>query len=365
MKKSWLIAACVAGMFSAASQAQTLTKSGELDSDSWKKSVHGKMTEVMVLGTPHISSYGEKLNRNHLSGVLDRLAQFKPTIITIEALSGEQCEFLRVNALTHPDVHKDYCWDPAPAQKAIGLGLQEALLEIQTTLKKWEQHPEIKPSPEQRRRLVAVFLAANDRASALVQWLRLDAQERKASDGIDPSMLKFLNRESPVSNENYEVGAVLAARLGLERVYATDDHTSDEITDRAGPKFGEALQDMWSKIDIPEKKESLAVEAKLNSPQDVLNLYRFYNKPGTLRAFVAADFGGGLKHATPELFGRQYVAWWETRNLRMVANIRTAFGNYPGAKVLVIVGNSHKPYFDTYLNLMHEVKVLDPMKLLK
>ena len=365
MKKSWLILACVASLCSAATQAQTLTKTGELDAPSWKKSVHGKMTEVMVLGTPHISSYGEKFYRKHLSGVLDRLAQFKPNIIAIEALSGEQCEFLRVNALTHPDVHKDYCWDPAPAQKAIGMGLQEALLEVQSTLKKWEQHPETKPSPEQRRRLVAVFLAANDRASALVQWLRLDAQERKASDGVDSSMLKFLNRESPTSNENYEVGAVLAARLGLERVYATDDHTSDEITDRAGPKFGEALQDMWSKIDIPEKKESMALEAKLNSAQDVLNLYRFYNSPRTLRAFVAADFGGGLKHATPELYGRQYVAWWETRNLRMVANIRTAFGNHPGAKVLVIVGSSHKPYFDTYLNMMHEVQVLDTLKLLK
>jgi hypothetical protein len=39
------------------------------------------------------------------------------------------------------------------------------------------------------------------------------------------------------------------------------------------------------------------------------------------------------------LYGRQYVAWWETRNLRMVANIRVAFGNHPGARVLNIVGS--------------------------
>lgn len=361
MKKSLLVLACFASLCHTAVQAQT----ADFDPRTWKKEVYGKASQVLVLGSPHLSAYGDKLNRAHLSGLLDRLAQYKPDIITIEALSGEQCEFVRANAITHPAVFKDYCWDPVPAQKAIGLSLQEALVEIQTTLQTWKQHTKTTPSPTERRRLVAVFLAANDRASALVQWMRLDQSERKAVDGIDPSMLKFLNRESPNSNENFEVGSVLAARLGLERVYATDDHTADEITNKAGPKFEEALQDMWSKINIPEKKESLALEAKLDSAQGVLNLYRFHNNPEKVRAFIAADFGGGLKHATPELYGRQYVAWWETRNLRMVANIRSAFGNQPGAKVLSIVGSSHKPYFDAYLNMMHEVQLMDSAKLLK
>lgn len=361
MKKSLLVLACFASFCHTAVHAQT----ADFDPRTWKKEVHGKATQVLVLGSPHLSAYGDRLSRAHLSGLLDRLAQYKPDIITIEALSGEQCEFVRVNAVTHPDVYKDYCWDPTPAQKAIGLGLQEALVEIQTTLQAWSQQPAMTPSAAQRRRLVAVFLAANDRASALVQWLRLDANDRKAADGIVDTMLKFLNRETPKYNENYEVAAVLAARLGLERVYATDDHTADDITDKAGPKFGDALQDMWSKINIPEKKEALALEAKLNSSEDVLNLYRYFNDPVKLRAFIGADFGGGIKHATPELYGRQYVAWWETRNLRMVANIRSAFGNQPGAKVLTVVGSSHKPYFDAYLEMMHEVQLVDAAKLLK
>lgn len=361
MKKSLLALACCASFSHNFVQAQ----SADFDPRSWKKEVHGPATQVLVLGSPHLSAYGNKLNPAHLSGLLDRLAQFKPDIITIEALSGEQCEFVRVNAATHPDVFKDYCWDPAPVQKALGLSLQEALLEIQTTLTSWRQPTKATASAAERRRLVAVFLAANDRASALVQWLRLDVSERKAADGIPENMLKFLNREVPKYNENYELAAVLAARLGLERVYATDDHTADDITDKAGPKYGDALQDMWSKINIPEKKESLALEAKLDSAQGVMNLYRFYNDPVKVRAFIAADFGGGIKHATPELYGRQYVAWWETRNLRMVANIRSAFGNQPGAKVLTVVGSSHKPYFDAYLNMMHEVQLVDAVKLLK
>ena len=67
----------------------------------------------------------------------------------------------------------------------------------------------------------------------------------------------------------------------------------------------------------------------------------------------------------PPYYGRQYVAWWETRNLRMVANIRASFGNKPGARVLSIVGTSHKPYYEAYLGMMHEVKLVDPLSFIK
>ena len=48
------------------------------------------------------------------------------------------------------------------------------------------------------------------------------------------------------------------------------------------------------------------------------------------------------------------MSWWQTRNLRMAANIVEAAGNQPGAKMLVIVGASHKAYFDAYLDQMQD-----------
>ena len=49
----------------------------------------------------------------------------------------------------------------------------------------------------------------------------------------------------------------------------------------------------------------------------------------------------------------------------MVANIRTAFGNRPGARVLNIVGASHKPYYDAYLDMMSDVKLIDAETIIK
>ena len=49
----------------------------------------------------------------------------------------------------------------------------------------------------------------------------------------------------------------------------------------------------------------------------------------------------------------------------MVSNIRAAFGARPGARVLNLVGASHKPYYDAYLNLMPDVELVDAEAVLK
>jgi Family of unknown function (DUF5694) len=61
---------------------------------------------------------------------------------------------------------------------------------------------------------------------------------------------------------------------------------------------------------------------------------------------------------------RKYVAWWEVRNQRMAANIRASFADRPGARVLVLVGSSHKAYLDAYLSSISEVELVDPLDIL-
>ena len=70
MKKSLLALACFASFCHPVVQAQT----ADFDPRTWKKDVHGKATQVLVLGSPHLSAYGDKLNRVHLSGLLDRFS---------------------------------------------------------------------------------------------------------------------------------------------------------------------------------------------------------------------------------------------------------------------------------------------------
>ena len=60
----------------------------------------------------------------------------------------------------------------------------------------------------------------------------------------------------------------------------------------------------------------------------------------------------------PEAYGRRYTMGWQARNLRMTALIMTAATTEPGGRVLSIVGASHKPYFEAYLDQMHDVEIV-------
>ena len=83
------------------------------------------------------------------------------------------------------------------------------------------------------------------------------------------------------------------------------------------------------------------------------------------RLAIASDFGQALAEPSPQRYGRQYVGGWETRNLRMVANVHATFREHPGARVLSVVGSSHKPWFDGLLGQMQGVDIVDAEQVLE
>ncbi|PQM26853.1 hypothetical protein CVO77_17890 [Sphingopyxis lindanitolerans] len=323
----------------------------------------GTAGELLVLGTPHLSGLPDGFSAVSLDPLLARLAAWKPRIITIEGVSGPDCDMLLSYKPLYPDVYDTYCWDPEPARKATGLDVPAATAEAGRLLAAWPANP----AAAERRHLAAVFLAGGEQASALVQWLRLPTAERHAGDGLDAALTERLDTLTTRRNENFLIASTLAARLGLERVYSVDDHSADATTawlnDDAG--FNAALQRIWNN---PVAKERAAADKALEAKLDgagLLDLYRAYNSPATARVAYDSDFGAALADATPQNYGRRYVGWWETRNLRMAANIRAAMAAQPGARTLSIVGASHKGYFEAYLNRMHDVRLADAETILK
>ena len=94
-------------------------------------------------------------------------------------------------------------------------------------------------------------------------------------------------------------------------------------------------------------------------------MYRAYNADSAAERVFRADFGAALEEPSPQHFGRSYVGFWETRNLRMASNIREAVSLRPGSRTLVVVGASHKGYLEAYLNQMHDVRVVSTDTLLR
>jgi hypothetical protein len=317
----------------------------------------GPRAQVLVLGTVHLKGMPAGFNPASLDGVLNRLAGFRPDIITIEDRSGEECDL----GARHPAKYgPDYCAPTSAAMGATGLDVPAAIAKVDKTLKAWPAQP----TPAQRRRLAALFLAANDRASAYVQWLQLPEAERRAGDNLNAALVAMLGEIGKRNNENYQLAARLAARLGLQRVHAVDNHTGDRIDVPDIKAFVRSIEAAWAAggAALNERKNR---EEVLSQAPDLLPLYRYVNDPTGQRVSAEANVSAAMRATSPEGYPQMWVAGWEIRNLRMVANIRETFRERPGARVLSIVGASHKPWFDGWLGQLQGVDIVDVAGVLK
>ena len=324
----------------------------------------GATNDVLVLGTAHLSEL-KGFRPELLAPLIDRLAAWRPTVITTENVSGMQCDGLRRFPGRYAETVSSYCVDTKPAERATGLDVPAATAEAERLLSAWP----VTPTPVDRRHLAAVFLAGGEPASALVQWLHLPESERRAGDGLDETLVALLEKLKDKKNETYVLAVPLAVRLGQQRVWSVDDHSADtpEPADPAEAKAAsDAISHAW---DNPALHARLADDAKLKAgltqPGGMLAMYRAYNAPTQALRVFQSDFGAALAEPSQQGYGRGYVAYWETRNLRMVANIRDVIGRAPGTRLLAIVGASHKGYFEAYLNQMHDVRLVDAGPILK
>lgn len=317
----------------------------------------GPRSQVLVLGTAHLNAMPKSFNPAALNGMLDKLAAFKPDIITVEDEPSEDCDL----AARQPAKYgKDYCPSTEVAKAATGLDLTAAIAAVNKTLKTWPAQP----TPAQRRRLAATFLAANESASAYAQWLQLPQAERHAGDTLDDALLARLQRISSANNESYQIAAVLAARLGLPRVHAVDNHTGDNIDVPDTKAFGRSIEAAWAADNTALKANEKRMDG-LKEASDLLPLYRLINDPAVLAVDADANVLTAMRGKSPEHYPQMWVAGWEIRNLRMVANIRETFRERPGARVLTIVGSAHKSWFDAWLGQLQGVDIVNVAEVLQ
>lgn len=319
----------------------------------------GNRSHVLVLGTAHLSHLPKSFDTTRLKPLIDRLAAWHPQKITIEALSGAQCDYLRQHSFAYPETADVYCYDPAPARKALSITGPEAEKAVLTLLSHKDH------TPLERRRMIGLFLAMGDPNSALLQWERLPASEQHSDAALPAQLVAYLEKAANFRDENVSIAVALAKRLGLDRIYAVDDHTGDRagaITDEK--TYGEQLSAIWNSGKLLKRRIATenAWQAKTLAGGSVIAWYRYLNAPQQARLAMETDFAAAAGSTTYPETGRAYLAYWETRNLRIAANIREVAG--PGARVLSIIGASHKAYLERYLGMTSDLVIDDVEKLL-
>lgn len=349
--------------FAAAQPAPEIFDPRELGRD-----IEGPKTQVLVLGSSHLSAAPDSFDRKNLTLVLEKLSAFAPAVVAIEFLSGESIDALERYEAVYPDVANTYGKTVRTAREASGPALGLTHLQAEMQARQMLASLPARPSASDRRKLAATLAAAGDFSSATVQWLQLSEKERKAADGVSDALLPLLDRWSNSRNEALSVGAALAARLKLNRVYAVDDHSADDIVIRLQAPLEAHLSndpELKTMVDGLKALGVMDMHERMTSPQAVLDAYRHLNSPTVWRGDAALQWGYFLRSKAPGLLGRQRLAEWEARNLRMAAHLREAFAHHPGERVLFVVGSAHKAYIEAYLDRMHDVEIVDALAVLK
>lgn len=337
------------------------------DPGQYKKQLVGEPTQILVLGSPHLSGTPEGWDPAVLEPLLTRLAAFRPNVITLETLPGQAISAAWQNRHIDPGSARPYggrvMMLAAAGSAGTGLDMAEAEAEAAKLLSGWPATP----TPAQRRRLAALFATAGDPYSALVQWWRLDPVERKTGDGIGTTLVAQLTEHERRKNENHLLGSRLASRLGLERVFPTDAQEGDAMTPEQIKIYLRELFDPAVKRlqENPRFGPQMKAMDNMNTPEGALGVYRLANSPAISRVQADIEWGGAIDRPTTQDVGRIRMAMWEVRNLRMAANIRQAMAAHPGERVLVIVGAGHKLWLEAYLGMMTDVRLVDAATVLR
>lgn len=273
----------------------------------------------------------------------------------MESLSGEAIDgLLRYDGI-YPGVAKMF------ASRRIELAYEAAAL-LNTTMPTAEtaarntlRSPEPR-SAQDRRRLSALLIAAGDLNSALVQWLRLDGSERLAKDGISEAAAAHLQRLSASRNETVSIAVQLAHRLGLQRLYAMDDQSESDVVFPLPKEIGEA--EASPSLAASRARHPLPGFAAMTSAASVLAAFRKHNSDQAGQRDARHQWLARLETGEHSKLHRRRVAAWETRNLRMAANIREVSSQYPGQNIVVLVGSAHKPFLEAYLRPMADVRLV-------
>ena len=315
-------------------------------------------TQILVLGTQHLSPLGDGFDPALVGTLLDALARFGPDLIAVEQLPPPEIERLVTAA---PELATAFAGGTVrigrEAQGGLGLTRAEAEAVSDSLLASV-------PLDDADRRSAAVhLLAAYDAPTAVLQWTLLPESARVAGGPVSPEIAAHLDKRAASPNEVYAVAVPLARQLGHDRVASVDDHVDDEIAAATGyyDEFGPALESSPAYADLAAS--GYFEEAQRQLPEaaatgDLLPLHLRLNSAEYLNADVAAQWHIFFRTAMPSGYDRRRAALWEARNLNMAARLRTASAFVPGGRVLLIVGAAHKPFLDRYLAQMMDVEVV-------
>jgi len=325
-------------------------------------------TKVFVLGTPHLAGVADRFEPSMVDSLIAALDAFGPDAIAVEKISGRQTAAMEKWGGPWDRVAQRFAgtflYHGHRVQEQTGWSWSEAHQRADSLLAVARSDETL--SADARLTLIKSLTAAYRLPSAVLQWAYFTPDGRSAATPLPDTVRAALNKRLDAANEVYSIGKRLARERGHQRLYPIDHQAEKDL---AIPIFrplmkamGDSMRNALASDPVLQRVDSLE-EAGLENGE-LLPMYRYQNRDEVGRADARIQWKTMLDVDLPNDAGRKWMVLWETRNLHMVGHIQRVVSQHPGGRVLVIVGSSHKPFFDTYLRQMMGVTVVEAAEVL-
>lgn len=324
-------------------------------------------TEVMVLGTPHLSALGDEFKPSALERLLDTLERFGPDLIGVESLPPSVVLYMQQRPDSYSVALEYFAGNIAKygeaARQALGVTFSEARRNVDALLAEFGGKSPEDIDPALQLRLLMQMLAAGDLNSALLQWSYLDKAAVAGIADLPEEIARFLDSAlENMNNEIVSIGITLARRVGLQRIYPIDDHLDSDIAvDYIFETLRAELKGNGLAKSAPWKALADDLSTRLREgclKGDLMPCYLYVNSAEYALADIDSQWNLYFRTNLPSGYDRARVAQWEIRNLNIASHIRRATALHPGKKVLVIIGSAHKPFLERYLEQMLDVRIV-------
>lgn len=314
--------------------------------------------EVLVLGTTHLGGL-EGVTPSHLDGLVDALSRYAPEAVVVEALPAHTIEAMQLQSDLHPEA-----LDTFVGKRFLGLARenqQRLQLDAQGARKALgvECAAVLAATPAASERCMRLAAAAWDKP--WTDYLAWRHSRQWPEERLPGALGERVAAQAASTNENALIGARLAYQFKLPRVHGMDDQPGADLY---GPVFDALIPVLGSSKAYAEFKANARVVKEVEArtgqaiaAQDLLPLYRWVNSPEYSALTLDEEWRLFVDRDLPRAPGQARIALWDVRNLAMVSNILRVVSQHPGGRVLVIVGASHKPFFDDYLERSIGVRV--------
>ncbi|MCE5233889.1 MAG: DUF5694 domain-containing protein [Mizugakiibacter sp.] len=317
----------------------------------------GRAAEAMIVGTPHLGQLRPAPSAEQRQLVIDRLAKFAPTLVCVEAMPGDRVKPFVADPGRYGELLGTFAMDAvrlAPEQQVRWSVDADAALRAAREL---ERRPGELDLPA-RGRLIGLQLAGYEPWSALLNWSYLnDAQQAEAGEGLGRQAVERLRTLSASANEIVSLAIPLARRQGHRRLCMVDSFADELAVQPLEEDLLPILQDaaVARGIEAFNARQAAHWHADRNDGLSVLMRWVNSDEFAVLDRRAQWDVfdGAAIAHDA----GKRRLALWHARNADIAAYLYRALASDEGARTVLLIGASHRPFIERALRAQPWIEV--------